>query len=377
MRHNIKHSRSVSVRKLFTKGRYICFMPPLLRKSDQTNLPPHFQGQSPPISRITTAYNYFQLALKAAWLLAAFSLLGSCKKKDSPPPEGYRQDMRNFVKKISDYAKSRNPNFVIIPQNGLEIIRGEDGSPAWSYLAAIDGAGCEELLYGYEGDDRPTPEEITTYWKSYLDLLKANGKKVLVIDYCSSPAHVDSSYAKNNRFGYISFAAHRREVDAIPPYPPQPFAVNAESIATLPQARNFLYLLNPSGFPSKTAFLDALRNTDYDLLIIDLFYQGETLTPEEVRSLQVKKNGARRLVVSYLSIGEAEDYRYYWRPEWKRKPPAWLDKENPNWPGNYKVKYWYSEWQDIILDYTRRIVETGFDGAYLDIIDAFAYYESK
>jgi cysteinyl-tRNA synthetase len=120
-----------------------------------------------------------------------------------------------------------------------------------------------------------------------------------------------------------------------------------------------------------------LRNTDYDLLIIDLFHQGEALTPEEVRSLQVKNNGARRLVVSYLSIGEAEDYRYYWRPEWKRKPPAWLDKENPDWPGNYKVKYWYSEWQDIILDYTRRIIEAGFDGAYLDIIDAFAYYESK
>jgi cysteinyl-tRNA synthetase len=114
-------------------------------------------------------------------------------------------------------------------------------------------------------------------------------------------------YAKNNRFGYISFAAHRREGDAIPPYPPQPFAVNAESIATLSQARNFLYLINPSGFPSKGAFLDALRNTDYDLLIIDLFYQGEALTPEEVRSLQVKKNGARRLVVSYLSIGEAEE----------------------------------------------------------------------
>jgi hypothetical protein len=71
-----------------------------------------------------------QLALKATWFLAAFSLLASCKKKDSPPPEGYRQAMRNFVKKMSDYAKSRNPNFAIIPQNGLEIIRGEDGSPA-------------------------------------------------------------------------------------------------------------------------------------------------------------------------------------------------------------------------------------------------------
>jgi len=80
--------------------------------------------------------------------------------------------MRNFVKKISDYAKSRDPNFAIIPQNGLEITRGEDGSPAWSYLASIDGAGREELLYGYEGDDRPTPEEITAIWTSSKPMAK-------------------------------------------------------------------------------------------------------------------------------------------------------------------------------------------------------------
>jgi len=114
----------------------------LLRKSEQTTPSTHSQDQSPSIYRVSKAHNYLQLALKAAWLLATFSLLASCKKKDSPPPEGYRQAMRNFVKKISDYAKSRNPNFAIIPQNGLEIIRGEDGSPAWSYLASIDGAGC-------------------------------------------------------------------------------------------------------------------------------------------------------------------------------------------------------------------------------------------
>ncbi|MDT7942607.1 MAG: hypothetical protein RQ993_04975, partial [Bacteroidota bacterium] len=69
----------------------------LLRKSEQTPPSTHSQGQPPSISRISTAHNYLHLALKAAWLLAAFSLLGSCKKKDSPPPEGYRQAMRNFV----------------------------------------------------------------------------------------------------------------------------------------------------------------------------------------------------------------------------------------------------------------------------------------
>lgn len=49
-----------------------------------------------------------------------------------------------------------------------------------------------------------------------------------------------------------------------------------------------------------------------------------------------------------MSIGEAENYRYYRRHEWDQKKPAWLDAENPNWSGNFKVKYWDSEWQKII-----------------------------
>jgi cysteinyl-tRNA synthetase len=269
-----------------------------------------------------------------------------------------------------------NPRFIIIPQNGLEIIKNEDGKIAWDYVSVIDGAGREELLYGYERLDVPTPDSITNYWREYLDILKENRKKVLVIDYYTTKAYVDSSYSKNERFGYISFAADRREVSSIPSYPSQPYNVNSRNITDLWDAKNFLYILNPSGFSSKEEFLNALRNTDYDVLVIDMFYNGEALRRDEVSSLKVKRNGGRRLVIAYMSIGEAEDYRYYWKEEWKSNPPEWLGEENPEWPGNYKVKYWYKEWQDIMLGYTRRIVDAGFDGAYLDIIDAFEYWEN-
>jgi len=37
------------------------------------------------------------------------------------------------------------------------------------------------------------------------------------------------------------------------------------------------------------------------------------------------------------------------------------------------------EWQDIIFDnensYLKKIIDAGFDGFYLDIIDAFEYFE--
>lgn len=82
-----------------------------------------------------------------------------------------------------------------------------------------------------------------------------------------------------------------------------------------------------------------------------------------------------------MSIGEAEDYRYYWQLEWDINPPSWIDKENPDWQGNYKVQYWNESWQNIIFgsdkSYLDKIIETGFDGVYLDIIDAFEYFENK
>jgi cysteinyl-tRNA synthetase len=85
------------------------------------------------------------------------------------------------------------------------------------------------------------------------------------------------------------------------------------------------------------------------------------------------------LVLAYCSIGEAEDYRYYWLSEWDSNPPDWLEQENPKWPGNFLVKYWEQEWQNIIYgnenSYVKKILDAGFSGIYLDIIDAFEYFE--
>ncbi|MFQ5795846.1 MAG: endo alpha-1,4 polygalactosaminidase [Candidatus Bipolaricaulia bacterium] len=97
-------------------------------------------------------------------------------------------------------------------------------------------------------------------------------------------------------------------------------------------------------------------------------------------SLKTKANGGSRLVIAYMSIGEAEDYRYYWQAEWKPNPPSWLAEENPDWPGNYKVRYWDRNWQNVIYEsndsYLKKILDAGFDGVYLDIIDAFEYFEN-
>ncbi|MDX2157353.1 MAG: endo alpha-1,4 polygalactosaminidase [Hyphomicrobiaceae bacterium] len=124
--------------------------------------------------------------------------------------------------------------------------------------------------------------------------------------------------------------------------------------------------------------LDRLARSKADMLVIDYSRTGHAsgaLTQAEVQRLQERSDGRRRLVIAYLSIGEAEEYRYYWRPEWKTEPPPWLFAENCRWPGNHLVRYWLDGWKEIVFrspdSYLSRIVAAGFDGVYLDRVDAF------
>jgi len=286
--------------------------------------------------------------------------------------------MRGFVCAISKTAKAVDPGFIAIPQNGEALLTETSlpGGPlAQDYLEAIDGSGREDLFYGYEADNVPTPQADQEWMIAFLDLAEENGIDVLVTHYCWSKQSVDASYARSAKRGYVSFAANHRELDSIPQYPAQSYNENTTDVSSLVDVQNFLYLINPGAFPDRYAFLAAVRETDYNLLIIDAFFDDLALTPAEIASLETKKNGGARLVIAYMSIGEAENYQYYWQPEWKENPPSWLLDENPDWPGNYKVRYWDPDWQTIIFGYLDKILAAGFDGGYLDLIDAYECFE--
>lgn len=123
--------------------------------------------------------------------------------------------------------------------------------------------------------------------------------------------------------------------------------------------------------------IEELKNNSSDLVVIDYSKDGldETaFTKAEIQSL--KDEG--KVVLAYLSIGEAEDYRFYWKDSWNENPPSFLGEENPDWAGNYKVKYWEKAWwKEVIRPYLKKIISAGFDGVYLDIIDGYHYYGEK
>jgi cysteinyl-tRNA synthetase len=111
----------------------------------------------------------------------------------------------------------------------------------------------------------------------------------------------------------------------------------------------------------------AIARSSADMVVID--YSGESgpFSRAQVEQMRRKPDGSRRVVLAYMSIGEAESYRWYWA----RRARAWLGPENPQWPGNYGVRFWHPNWQAIIFEYTDKILAAGFDGVYLDKVDEY------
>ena len=144
---------------------------------------------------------------------------------------------------------------------------------------------------------------------------------------------------------------------------------------------SFAYILQADSFAkTKSAAVAQLKESGRDWIVLDAAFAGDT--PWERADLDAIRSGkAGRKVVAYISIGEAEDYRPYWHPEWvsggkiTAAAPTWLGIENPEWKGNYQVKYWNAEWQKLMLAAIDDAMASGFDGVYLDIVDGFETYE--
>ncbi|HEX5138624.1 MAG TPA: MJ1477/TM1410 family putative glycoside hydrolase [Planctomycetota bacterium] len=120
--------------------------------------------------------------------------------------------------------------------------------------------------------------------------------------------------------------------------------------------------------------IDALAQSPYDVVVIDYSHDGSAageFSHDDIARLRA----AGKTVLAYLSIGEAEDYRFYWKASWEPGSPAFIGEENPDWPGNYAVKYWTSGWWSKAIEpYLDRILAAGFDGVYLDRVDAYWWW---
>ncbi|WKT62095.1 hypothetical protein Q2E61_07835 [Microbulbifer thermotolerans] len=316
--------------------------------------------------------------------------LSGCDFDDVPrfvPEQGhtdYRQEMRDLVQDISRYAKSVDSSFIIIPNGGVELITTNgktNGTPDSAYLNAIDGINQNGVFYGYSIIDQPTPEAEQERLLDFLDIAQDDDVSILVTDFALSEVNIDDAYELAEGAGYNAFVTDSRTLDDIPIYPPEPNEENRNDIEQLLEARNFLSLTNTRLYSTPQELVDAINDTNYDLIIIDFFFNGAAYTEDQIESLKVKSDGGSRLLLTTMNIGQAESDRFYWESHWYSSPPSWLKEEDLSDRGHYYVNYWQEAWRDLLFgetsDYLDKILDAGFDGVLLEGIEVYEHLEEK
>ena len=193
-----------------------------------------------------------------------------------------------------------------------------------------------------------------------------------------------------------------------------------------PSRHELLAGLKSWGYQLQGLDVASAGRSPFDLLVVDETLDGAKRPErraEVLKSLKRKPDGTRRLVLAYLSIGEAEDYRRYWNKAWVGVPPppalaspvaeapslagtsaharpltgappsgkplrqptaaapAWLGDENGDWRGNFRVRFWDESWQALMLGSEGaaldRLIAEGFDGVYLDRADVYQLWSKE
>jgi len=154
---------------------------------------------------------------------------------------------------------------------------------------------------------------------------------------------------------------------------------------------------------------DILIDKPYDVVVIEptrtdhsdpgtQSYYISTLVAD-LKASRASDGVRRKTVLAYIDIGQAEDWRWYWKWSLTQDPtwPDWIVGIDPQWESCYPVAFWDPDWKKIVIyggfEYDGQPVEVpsgaqyggsgynsvidevitdGFDGIYLDWVEAFS-----
>ncbi len=149
--------------------------------------------------------------------------------------------------------------------------------------------------------------------------------------------------------------------------------------------------------------IDALAESSYDMLVLeptrtdwssdDRYFDTEGAI-ERLKQTPASDGVHRKLLIAYIDIGQAEDWRWYWTWSTDFTPgeplpgdwPGYILEVDPDgWESNYVVKYWDPEWKDLVIwgvgedpaqgrdweSIIDEVILSGFDGIYLDWVEGF------
>ena len=123
-------------------------------------------------------------------------------------PEERAHKMVDLIALISDYAKEKNPDFKIVPQNCPELYTWtpwSNPSPNQKYINAIDGIGIESVFY--IAHDKPANKGWCKENRDNALAIKNAGKLVLGVDYAKKPESIAEAYKMQRAIGFVPYVS--------------------------------------------------------------------------------------------------------------------------------------------------------------------------
>jgi cysteinyl-tRNA synthetase len=297
--------------------------------------------------------------------------------------------LNDLLSTVSDFADVHS---VPVAVNEFGVVRWVPGAAEFmdDQMALFEGQGLNHALWVWDPSWEAWAEEVNAFNFRYgpdpdnhADL-PSNALMDTIRSYWSRNTERPSAAVTETRYLPIVLTATAPEAEPLPLEDVVRWAYQLQSI-------------------SEPGAVDALVASRYDLLVLeptrtdwssaDRHFDAQGMVAQ-LKDSMASDGAHRKLILAYLDIGEAEDWRWYWdwSQDWNCRgdPPAdWPDYilacDPDGWGGNYPVAYWDPAWRDIVIygehtgshpdrDYRSAIDEAirdGFDGIYLDWVEGY------
>ncbi len=136
--------------------------------------------------------------------------------------------------------------------------------------------------------------------------------------------------------------------------------------------------------PVDVANIASIAQSRYDVVTIDEVTTSSLATKLPalpiVNSLHATAGAdvSHKIVLAYIDLGEAENYRTYWQQSWTIGSPSFILGTDPNgFPNNFTVNYSDPGWKSVVFGSSGALIDQaiadGFDGVFLDNVGAYNY----
>lgn len=309
----------------------------------------------------------------------------------------YRKAMRDNIISLADFAKAENKSFEIIVHEGEELLH----KSLWEYH--LDGYN-EARNKGINADDpvflahlkqlSPEHDFVAGQYQRKLSGIVINNRfcsarklsphiketdlKIISIDACADESSLDEAMMNSVGLNNLLYVFVKPDT-AFQKIKKQPIInENARNIFSLKEASNITFLIDDSRYSDKERFLRDIRDSNYDIVVINPFFKHKSpFSKEEIDSLKFKKNGAKRLMFAKMNISEADNDDYYWQDNWQIGKPEWLIRPSFTDKNSVITEYWHEDWKKVMGLYFKGIVDSGYDGAFLTGLENHTYFEKQ